>query len=159
MSRIRRPEETLIQISQGDWILIKKRLNAGEARRVFARMVKSIKPGETEAPDDKPKADVEYDVRQMGLSKAVEYLLDWSIKDDDDKPVVIRDRSPKEIEAALESLDLDSFNEITKAIDAHETAMEAEREQEKKQSATENASLATSTSLEPVSGGTSGLTN
>lgn len=148
MSRIRRPEETLLQISQGDWLLVKKRLNAGESRRIFARMVKSIKPGETEKPDDKVKADVEYDVRQMGLSKAVEYLLDWSIKDDENKPVVIRDRSPKDLEAALESLDLESFNEITKAIEDHEAAMEAELAQEKKPQGTTSASSPISVSAE-----------
>jgi hypothetical protein len=149
MSRIRRPEETLLQISQGDWLLVKKRLNAGESRRIFARMVKSIKPGDTQTPEQKVTADVEYDVRQMGLSKAVEYLLDWSIKDDDNKPVVIRDASPKAIESALESLDLESFNEITKAIEDHEVAMTAELEQEKKRPATSSASNPTSVSVEP----------
>ena len=156
MSRIRRPEELLIPISQGDWILIKKRLNAGESRRIFARMVKSIKPSETETPDGKTKADVDYDVRQMGLSKAVEYLIDWSIKDDSDHQVVIRDRSPKEIEAALESLDLESFTEITQAIDAHEAAMEAEDAAAKKTRAGENKLSVTSPSLESVTGATNG---
>jgi hypothetical protein len=129
--QIRPPEDTLLQLSDGDWILVKKWLNAGENNKVFARMVKTMKTGEPDK-DGKAKPDVEYDIEQMGgLSQAVAYLLDWSAKDPEGKPIVIRDKSPREIEEALLALPAEAYKEITEAVDAHTKRMEAERTERK----------------------------
>ena len=71
MSRFLKPELVRIDLTLGDWILIKKRLTAGEQRRVFARMVKTMKAGE----------GIEIDPERAGLSNLVEYLVDWSFTD------------------------------------------------------------------------------
>ena len=142
--QVRRPEERILNLSDGDWILVKKYLNAGEAQDVFTRMVKAVKAGETDK-DGNTKADVNYDIGQMGgLSEAVEYLLDWSAKDPDGKPIVIRDRPAEEIEASLKSLPAEAFREISKAIDRHKQEMEAEL---KNAQAGATESPATSTSV------------
>jgi hypothetical protein len=125
--QVRPPEDALISLSDGDWILVKKWLTAGENNKVFARMVKTMKTGEPDK-DGKAKPDVEYDIEQMGgLSQAVAYLLDWSAKDPEGKPMVIRDKSPRDVEEMLLMLPADAYKEITEAIDAHVKRMEAER--------------------------------
>jgi hypothetical protein len=126
-------EHVKIEISEGDWILCKKRLTAGEQRRIFTRQMKTMVAGEK----------VELNPQQVGLSQMVEYLVDWSITDSDGKPVVIRDQSPAFVESALEMLDIESFNEILKAVQDHEAAMTVERELEKGRPFTESEQLVT----------------
>lgn len=121
-SRFELPDTKRIDISQGDWLLVKKRLTAGEQRRIFARIVKTQKAGEK----------IELDPVQASLAQMTEYLLDWSLTDHAGKPVIIRQQPPDVVAAALDSLDIDSFNEIFQAITAHEAAMQLEREEEKK---------------------------
>lgn len=119
--RVVPPETVRLPISDGDWIEVKKRLTAGEARAVMGRMVKSMSPGEK----------IQLDPIEVGRSKAIEYLYDWSLVGSDGKVIAIRDRSRAEIGQQLDALDGDSFKEITDAIEAHEKAMEAEREEKK----------------------------
>ena len=54
----------------------------------------------------------------------VVYLVDWSITDADDQPVIIRGQSEDVVADVLEMLDVDSFSEILKAIETHERTME-----------------------------------
>jgi hypothetical protein len=117
-SRMRKPETALLNISRGDWLLVKKHLTAGEQRQMFRRML-TAKDGTAVEPIS------------VGLSKMVAYLLDWSVTDADDKPVVIRDQPDDVVASILDNLDTDSFREIRQAIEAHDEAMEAAREAEK----------------------------
>ena len=111
-----KPGTVILNLSDGEFIEVKRRLNAGEARRVFSRMVKSMNIGEK----------TELDPMEVGRSQAVEYLVNWSF---DDLP--IEGKSPEERASSLDSLDVDRFNEIVKAVGDHEKAMDAEREKEK----------------------------
>ncbi len=120
-SRIRRPETCRLPLSQGDWLLVKKHLTAGEQRRIFSRMYRSLGTG-----------IVEVDPLQTGLSKMVEYLLDWSITDGEGRPIVIRDQPVEVVVAALEAIDPEDFQEFLTAIDTHDAAMAEARAQEKK---------------------------
>jgi hypothetical protein len=135
--RVVRPETVRLPLSDGDWIEVKKRLTAGEARAVMGRMVKTMTPGEK----------IELDPLQVGRSKALEYLVDWSLIGPDGKSLVIRDQSREAIGQLLDSLDEDSFAEITKAIETHEKAMEAERDEEKNAPDGASASSAISPSV------------
>lgn len=140
-SRMRKPETTLLQITQGDWLLVKKRLTAGEQRKMFDRMMSgglSIKPV------------------NVGIAKIQAYLLDWSITDADDKPVVIQDQGEDVLASALDNLDPDSFKEILHAIEDHMEAVEKVDSEEKKLRAGVSASSPTSLSPEPLVGATSG---
>jgi hypothetical protein len=120
-SRFVRPETEKLDISGGDWLLVKRRLTAGEQRHAFSRIVKRMSVGEK----------TELDPEGMGLSKITAYLLDWSLRDDAGV-VVIRDQSTAVVEAALLGLDPDSFREIYEAISAHEDRQLAALEEEKK---------------------------
>jgi hypothetical protein len=138
-SRYRRQEELRIDISEGDWLLVRKHLTAGEERDAQARVIKtgSFKQGE------KPELDLEH----LGISQAVSYLIDWSITDADDKPIRIRDQSYAFVAAALRNQTPESLREILDAIQAHDGAMSAEREIQKKDRAGETAPSLTSTSV------------
>jgi hypothetical protein len=146
-SRIRRPETLRLALTRGDWIVVKKHLTAGETRRVFRRMIRKGATGD------------EIDSLQVGLSKMVVYLVDWSITDADDQPVIIRGQSEDVVADVLEMLDVDSFAEILNAVEAHERAMEAEREDEKKTATGTSKSDPTWPSLVSLDGGTNGSAN
>jgi len=137
-SRYRRQEEHRIDLSEGDWLLVRKHLTAGEERDAQARVIKagSFKQGE------RPELDLEH----LGISQAVSYLIDWSITDADDKPIRIRDQSYAFVAAALRNQTPESLREILDAIQAHDGAMTAEREIQKKDRAGETAPSLTSTS-------------
>src|SRR5262245_1132435 len=122
MSRFVRPESDKLDLSHGDWVLVKRRLTAGEQRRAFARTVKRMQVGEA----------TQLDPEAIGLSVMVVYLLDWSLTDDSGQVVLIRDQPESAVESALLQLDPDSFREISDAIDAHVQAQQIERENEKK---------------------------
>lgn len=121
-SRFVRPETEKLEISGGDWLIVKRRLTAGEQRHAFARIVKRMSLGEK----------TEIDPEATGLNKIVAYLLDWSLRDDRDAVVIIRDQPAPVVEAAILALDPDSFREIHDAIVAHEDRQSALLEAEKK---------------------------
>jgi hypothetical protein len=146
-SRIRRPETLRLALTRGDWIVVKKHLTAGETRRVFRRMIRKGATGD------------EIDSLQVGLSKMVVYLVDWSITDADDQPVIIRGQPEDVIADVLEMLDVESFAEILQAIEGHERTMEREREDEKKTGNGNSKSEATWPSLASSDGVTNGSAN
>lgn len=127
-NRFVRPQTVRLELSDGDWIEVKKELNAGEHRRVFGRLVKDMRAGER----------AQLDPEQVGLTKVVEYLVAWSLEDNG-KPVEIT-------EGAINSLDAQTFGEIVKAIDEHEARVDAEIEARKNATDGEKASSPTSPS-------------
>ncbi len=145
-SRLVRPETAKLPLSDNDWILIRKRLNAGEHRAHLSRMFQNAR----ELRD----GTLRLDPRDVGLSKALAFLLDWSLVDEDDQVIDIREKSDAELQAALDALDPETFDEITDAIDAHTKRMEQERAKSKKTPDGEPISPETSPSRS-VSGGVS----
>lgn len=145
MSRFVRPEQTTLQISNGDWLIVRKRLNTGENRGMFSRMTRTD--------------EFKVNPMQVGIATVSAYLLDWSLTDDNGKRVVIADQSVEAIEKALDNLDLDSFQEIREAIEKHVEAMGAEREKEKESPFTGSESSAISPSRDSSTAPTSGLVN
>lgn len=127
--RMRRPETVRIELTRGDWIVVKKHLTAGEQRAMFAGMMRE--DGES------------IDRVKVGLSRILVYLLDWSFEDFDGKPLVIRDQPESVVASILNAIDADAFSEVLKAIEAHGDAMDTEREKEKNDLATASASSAT----------------
>jgi hypothetical protein len=117
MSRFLKPEVVRINLTGGDWITIKRQLTAGEQRRVFARTTKAVRAGQP----------IEIDLEKAGISTLVEYLIDWSFTDTEGKPVPIRDMPSEYVLDVLNSLDGDSFNELTEAISTHEKSVEDEK--------------------------------
>lgn len=127
MSRYRfvDPQSVRLSLSDGDWIEIKRELNAGEQRKVFAQQVKDY-----HADTGRPMLDPE----QVGRSRVGGYLLAWSFTDRSGKPIPITD-------GAIDNLDQPTYREIVKAIDDHEAAID--REYEKNRTGGESKSVAT----------------
>lgn len=122
---MRRPETAKLEISQGDWLLVKRHLTAGEQMQMFDWMIRE---------------NGELHRSRMGLSKIVTYLLDWSFDDADDQPLVIRDQPAARVEEILLALPTEEFAEVLKAITEHDAAMNEVRDREKKDRATAIAS-------------------
>jgi hypothetical protein len=146
-SRVVMPETTVLHISDGDTLTVKKRLNAGESRQQLARMYRQHNGTRV------------LDTLQVGMSTVLAYLLDWSLVDPSGNQIVIRDQPEDAVISALDSLDPESFKEIREAIEAHERAMDAERAAKKKIPTGEPRSEAISASPSDATGGTNGSPN
>jgi len=120
-SRFVRPETVKLDLSNGDWILIKKRLSSGEQRDAFSRAYVQGEDGKFVVHPGR-----------IGLSMVSAYLIDWSLTDTSGEQVVIRGESTAIVEQMLNGLGTEDFDEIRIAIDAHEQRMVAEREAQKK---------------------------
>lgn len=121
-SRTVQPETRTIPISNGDWILVKRRLNAGEHRAMVRR-------GDA-------------DRYAFGLAEITTYLVDWSLQG-----LPIRDKAIPDIAAAVDAIDPETYTEILRAIEKHIDEMKAERDAEKNAQAGERTSSGTSPSL------------
>lgn len=115
-SRFVRPDIKVLKISNGDTLTVRCLLTSGEERARFARMSLAGVDGA-----------LQVNRLQIGLATITAYLLDWSLTDDDGKPVVIKDVSLEELTATLDALDVDSFTEIREAIETHEATMTPEK--------------------------------
>lgn len=133
------PKLDRLSLSGGRWIDVKHRLNAGERRRVFGRMVKDMGVG----------IRTTYNPEMVGITRLVEYLVNWSLADDLGRAVPVS-------EAAIDNLDPDLYSEISTALDAHEEKVEAERTAEKNDRDGASTSSAISPSPSGVAGALSG---
>lgn len=127
-SRVVLPGSKKIEISNGDWLLVKTQLNAGEERAIMARTY------------TRDAGKLVVDPVQVGRSICIGYLIDWSLTDPEGGKLEIRDQHPDAIGQALDSIDLDSFDEIRKAIEAHAEVTQNALAEEKKLRAGGNAS-------------------
>lgn len=120
-SRVVVPSSRRIEISNGDWLLVKDRLNHGEQDEAFARRYIAEVGG------------TRTNLKQVGgMSTITAYLLDWSLTGLDGKKLVIQDEPIEVMEGHLDRIGPEDFEEILIAIQAHETAMAAERAAQKK---------------------------
>jgi hypothetical protein len=124
--RIVLPEAVRIELSDGDWIEVKKRLTYKEATRMRASLYRT---------DDSGR--LVYNLENGDFAQVEAYLVDWSFVDHKDKPLPV---------AAFGNLSEDDAAEVKAAIAKHVEAMEAEKVAEKNDQAASSASEAISTS-------------
>ncbi len=110
-NRFVKPDVVRVDISEGDWIEIKKQLTVGEEKQVSAKSIRQMggRLGEEDARWD-------IDPAVFAFARVEAYLVDWSFAEEDD------DGNLKPVELTAESiraLDEASFNEIDEAIDKH----------------------------------------
>jgi hypothetical protein len=141
---MRRPELCKLELTRGNWILVKKFLTAGETRRIFRLMMRRGARGD------------EIDPVLVGLAKMIVFLVDWNLTDPDGEPLHIRGESDETILAVLDNLDADISAEVLEAVEGHEREMDAIREAEKKTSIIAPLSDPISPLPAPLGGGTSG---
>lgn len=125
------PETVRIDLEDGQWIEVKKRLTAGEDRLRMTSVISEVRQDGRYTPDP----------TMVGKANVMAYLVDWSLRDNAGKKVAIEKDAQKL--AAMDALSPEAFKVISDAINAHEDAMEAEREAEKKSMAGEVASSVT----------------
>jgi hypothetical protein len=73
----------------------------------------------------------------------VAYLVDWSAKDEQGRPVPLRGLSPSEVQDRLDALEHDAVLELRAAITEHEQAMRDEVQAQKKMAGGATASVPT----------------
>jgi hypothetical protein len=135
-SRVVQPDAVTLSISNGDTLLVKKRLNAGEHKQMTKRG--------------------RLDGIEAGTATILAYLLDWSLKGPDGKGLKILDQPPSLVEAAIDSIDVDDYNEVLRAIEAHAVAMQKARDLEKNNRDGAKTSSVISPSPDGFTGDTSG---
>lgn len=110
VSRFVKPEVVRLNLSEGDWLEVKKELTVGEARAVMASMVKTM------------RADgrIEPDLSKVGKAEIAAYIVDWSFVDESDKRVPYSSN-------ALDNLTVSTFDEIEASVKAHIASVEAAR--------------------------------
>lgn len=128
-SRVVSPDVERLEISNGDWLLVKKRLSAGDQQDGFERAYLKHPDG-TYAIGHDGKMIVSPANSRMSI--VTSYLVDWSLLGLDGKPLDIRGANIAMIEATLRALDSDSFKEIYEAIDNHDTIQAKARAAQKK---------------------------
>jgi hypothetical protein len=136
-NRFLQPETVRIDIGDGDWILVKKRLNIGEQRKAHAAVIKEVRADGRVTPD----------LEMLGKAEVIAYLLDWSLCDAHGKPVRVDNEGAKA--AAIDNLTQEDFEIISGAIAAHADAMKAARAAEKNATDGESDTSRTSSSVEP----------
>lgn len=112
-------ETVRLDLSDGDWIEVKRRLRYGEQQALAFAAMTGRKPGD----------EVTMDMARFNVARLNTWLVDWSFRGADDKPVPF---SP----AAVDALDAATAEEIHAALDRH---ME-EQDEGKTQTATSNGS-------------------
>lgn len=129
--RFVKPEMERLELSGGDWIEIKKRLNVGELRKMqLGGLSMKAQPG---SGDMEMVANME----QFGMAKVRAYLLDWNLVDENEKPIPYT-------EDALSGLGEADYNEIETAINEYTEALEkADQEGKKTTKGTTRRSRAT----------------
>lgn len=128
------PDTDTLPLSNGDVIIVKRRLNHGETAESRTRMF-------PRGDDGKVISDPARYRQQLVLA----YLVDWNLTHHQ-RPVPMRGLPDDERSAALDALDEDDFLDIVTAIEAHIEAKTAERAAEKKTPAGESGSPGTSPS-------------
>lgn len=117
-----RPETVWLEWGE-ERLLVKKRLTAGEQRAVFQRCTK----GEVTLNEKGMGGGVALDPFLVGRATVVGYLLDWTLTDDAGACVVIKGLPIAELEAVIDDLEQEPYNELVAVVQAHEKAMQAER--------------------------------
>jgi len=117
------PEEVRVPLSDGDYIDVKKQLNAGEYRKLLYDQFKENPDGEK----------VVLDHSKIGISKLLAYLLGWSFCGRNNEPLPYNLEQPEEIRrAAIDGLDQDTYRELIAAVNAHEAREDEALEAKKK---------------------------
>jgi hypothetical protein len=119
VSKFVKPEITTLTLADGDVLTVKVRLTYGERSDAFERIRRDANG--VAIPSS------------LAVEMVIAYLVDWTVKDDDGAIVPYRGLSPDDQIATLRNLDPDAFGDISDAIDAHVTRVQAGRAEKKTQ--------------------------
>lgn len=110
-----------LELSDGDWIEVKRRLSYGEQQRYTTAGLGKVQ-STASAGDAGDGADASFEINwaAIGVERVLVWLVDWSFRDERDKAVrITRD--------SIRALDPETFKEIDDALTLHIAAEEAEK--------------------------------
>jgi len=116
MARCRfvQPEVDRLQLSDGDYVDIKRELSAGEQNDLMGDLIEEYAAGEK----------VKLKPKEVIRARLRAYIVGWSFTDPDGRPVPV---SP----SSIYNLDQPTQTEIVAAIDAHEAARKTQEDARK----------------------------
>lgn len=120
------PDTKRLPLSDGDWIDVKVELTAGETRDLFGRMRPYVTPGE-------PNQLI---AKEVGIARLVAYIVGWSFADRSGKHVLVTSDT-------IDGVDMETFQEMLAAVDAHAAEQDQKRVAEKNERAGSPAFIAT----------------
>jgi hypothetical protein len=103
-----RPAVVRLDLGDGMWCEVKEQITYGESQRLSGAMLRSVNTGAG-------NNEIGVDFARFSILKLQTWLVDWSLRDEEDKPVPV---SP----AAIENLTPDAAGAIDEAINAHVAA-------------------------------------
>lgn len=130
------PDRVRLPLSDGDYVDVKRELNAGEYRQLLYSQFKDSPDGDKLVPDHE----------KIGIAKLVAYILSWSLVSCvDHQPIPYDPQDPQELRrAVLDDLDTDTYRELIAAVSAHEAKQAEATEAQKKTRTTATPSFVTS---------------
>ena len=103
-----------LELSDGDWVLVRAELTYGQQRRLAGAGLTGIDASATAGER------LKVDLAAYDLERLATWVMDWSFRDGDgDRVTVSRE--------AIEALHPDTAAEINAALDAHIEALEAKK--------------------------------
>lgn len=129
--RVVQPEMVRLELSDGDWLDVKKDLSHGDRKAGGKSVITEV------------KADgwMRTDFDAATYAQIVAYVVDWSLVDPAGNKLPVS--TPQQIIASLETVDEDTVDEISEVLDKHAKARKAAREEAKKLKAGTLATVAT----------------
>jgi hypothetical protein len=125
-------DTTTLQLSDGDWIEVRKRLTSGEDRLMQRLTAKGYQKSESTDGGD-AEWRIDYDVTKYAPVRIASYVTSWSIRNFKGEPIPLpANYSLEKRVQIVESLDEDTVGEMDDAILEHIRTQKEEREQEKK---------------------------
>lgn len=118
MSRFVSPQTTALTLEDGAVLTVKQRLTYGERSDAY----------EAIARDSEGRAKPS----SLAVEMVIAYLVDWTITGDDGAIVPFRGLPHADQVSTLRAMDADAFRELSDAVDAHVTRVQAARESAKK---------------------------
>lgn len=122
MATVVRPEIHTLTLANGETLIVKKRLNTGERREMLNLM---------------RGKDGTFDGLISDRATVLSYLVDWTVKDQDGRPLLIKGQdgtriSHDDLGLTLDALDPEDYKEIEATINRYDDEITAKRKAEKK---------------------------
>lgn len=105
--RFVQPAVVRLDIGDGDWVEIKEQISYGEDQKLTGLLMQTMRPGSVAVDQE-----VGMNYAAWAVEKLSTWLVDWSLRDADDKPVPVS-------KPAIENLTPEAAEAINAAINAY----------------------------------------
>ena len=109
-------ETVKLDLTDGDWIIVKKRLTYGEQQRYATAGFRTVIADKKRGDDE---AEISVDFERTAIMRLAVWISEWSF--------TRNGKSVPVTQAAISALDADTVAEIDAALTVHIEAMDAEK--------------------------------